>query len=61
LADSITIMEFTPLRSGLTGSSILTWAMKAKQLRRPLNKEVPLHGMITNVASKPVIDLDAAK
>jgi putative membrane-bound dehydrogenase-like protein len=43
---------------GPDGKLYFNMGNEAKQLRRPLNKEVPLHGMITNVASKPVIDLD---
>src|SRR6266704_1557081 len=43
---------------GPDGKLYFNMGNESKQLRRPLNKEVPLHGLITNVASEAVIDLD---
>src|SRR6266850_705945 len=43
---------------GPDGKLYFNMGNESRQLRRPLNKGVPLHGLITNVASQAVIDLD---
>jgi putative membrane-bound dehydrogenase-like protein len=43
---------------GPDGKLYFNMGNESKQLRRPLNREVPLHGLITNVPSDSVIDLD---
>jgi putative membrane-bound dehydrogenase-like protein len=43
---------------GPDGKLYFNMGNEAKQLRRPINPNVPLHGVITNAPSQPVIDLD---
>jgi putative membrane-bound dehydrogenase-like protein len=43
---------------GPDGKLYFNMGNESKQLRRPLNPNVPLHGVVTNVASQPVTDLD---
>ena len=43
---------------GPDGKLYFNMGNEGKQLNYPLNKDVPLHGVIDNVPMKPVIDLD---
>ena len=43
---------------GPDGKLYFNMGNEGRQLRRPVNPNVPLHGLLTNVASQPVIDLD---
>src|SRR6266404_1158266 len=43
---------------GPDGKLYFCMGNESKQLRYPLNKEVPLHGIIRDAPSKPVIDLE---
>src|SRR5467141_1867083 len=43
---------------GPDGKLYFNFGNEGKQLRRPINQEVPLHGVIDNVEMKPVVDLD---
>src|SRR4029079_15665689 len=42
---------------GPDGKLYFNMGNDSRQLRRPLKKELPLHGLVTNVLSEPVIDL----
>jgi putative membrane-bound dehydrogenase-like protein len=43
---------------GPDGKLYFNMGNEGKQLRRPTNRNLPLHGLVTNVVSQPVIDLD---
>src|SRR4051794_6117782 len=43
---------------GPDGKLYFNMGNESKHLRRPLKPKMPLHGLVTNVISEPVIDLD---
>ena len=43
---------------GPDGKLYFNMGNEGKQLRRPVIRALPLHGLVTNVLSKPVVDLD---
>src|SRR2546425_243171 len=43
---------------GPEGKLYFNFGNEGKELHYPVNKDVPLHGVIDNVAMKPVVDLD---
>ncbi|PYL01553.1 MAG: hypothetical protein DME19_01205 [Verrucomicrobia bacterium] len=43
---------------GPDGKLYFNFGNEGKELHDPVNKDVPLHGVIDNVAMKPVVDLD---